>query len=746
MTEEPTTPQYAAAEPGLGRPPVVRSLPRSILPLLGAVLLCVLLVSGVGGVVLIRNDLVQHLARERADNEKVAAAAAQAVRQRVERTLEAITSLHRLGVQAFGWVGEAPRIGDPAILAHLKDWADTRRLGVLQVAFIDHRGLVLWTSVPGFDFNAMPLDLSDREHFRVHREGRLEPFVSVPLVGRASGAWSLQVTRPVLDQAGDFAGVVVISLDVAQLGRDLRELDFAAGATATLLRTDGSILSRNEDIERFVGERVPLAVLAEMADGIGGVFRVESSSAGQNSLTAWRFIPGWPLLVTFAMSEEQTLQGFAERQRILWSALLSALGVFAALGALALTWLSRQRARAQAQFAELSRTEVMALLEALPGVAYRGVLDAAGTYRSLYICSNVERMTGWHREAFDNSGFFSTLIAEDWGAGPRDAFNRRVCAVGEASSEYRTRTASGDVLWLRDHCRVAEAYSDGSVVVLGLLTDITAERQIRAQAIATAKLATLGEMATSLAHELNQPSATIALAADIAAAELDHGGEAQRRSARRRLEEIAVQTTRLRDVVDHFGIFGRTGSAENGPVCLAAAIRGAVAISGAMLKTAGIRAAVDVPEGLPLVCGELVALEQVLMNLMVNARDAMRGKDQPKRCIELTGRHDVDNKQVVLTVRDHGTGVPPAVLDRVFEPFYTTKPIGEGTGIGLSISYGTIRGFGGSIGIANHPDGGAIVTVRLMEAAPGAMPVSATTAPVNEGLLQGFSMHTAIPM
>lgn len=101
---------------------------------------------------------------------------------------------------------------------------------------------------------------------------------------------------------------------------------------------------------------------------------------------------------------------------------------------------------------------------------------------------------------------------------------------------------------------VVDKLPDGQTEVVGMISDITAERLLKAQAVSSAKLATLGEMATGVAHELNQPCAAITLAADLAALELDRGG-AGLASARHRLDEIARQTIRMRGIIDHFRIF-----------------------------------------------------------------------------------------------------------------------------------------------------------------------------------------------
>jgi two-component system C4-dicarboxylate transport sensor histidine kinase DctB len=115
-----------------------------------------------------------------------------------------------------------------------------------------------------------------------------------------------------------------------------------------------------------------------------------------------------------------------------------------------------------------------------------------------------------------------------------------------------------------------------------------------------------------------------------------------------------------------------------------------------------------------------VRLQQVLVNVISNAADAVEGLADRRielRASELAGK-------VVLTVRDHGPGVPAAIAERIFDPFFTTKGVGKGLGLGLSISYNIIKDFGGSLTAGNHPDGGAIFTIELRSAA-GAMPEAA---------------------
>lgn len=141
---------------------------------------------------------------------------------------------------------------------------------------------------------------------------------------------------------------------------------------------------------------------------------------------------------------------------------------------------------------------------------------------------------------------------------------------------------------------------------------------------------------------------------------------------------------------------------------LAGIVGGAITIVGGALRSAGVRVELAIPEGLPQVRGSVVALERVLVNLMVNARDAMEEKPEAERRIEITCQRTADDYEVVLTLRDHGTGISTKVLERAFEPFFTTKPVGKGTDLGLSIAYGTIAASAAASYLRNHPEGGAL--------------------------------------
>ncbi|NKC33390.1 ATP-binding protein [Falsiroseomonas selenitidurans] len=694
---------------------------RSIRP--QALLLVLLLACGLVGLwVVDRAVETSRAAGERAAL-RVTEAAVQAVRQRLERSLEAVASLHAMARYVRLDLRAEPLAEPSAIESYLVKLAREGRFGVLQVAIIDADGMLIWSTVPGVERGARSMDLADRTHFRVHRDGWRDPYVSSPLVGRASGRWSVQVTRPLLDETGGFLGVVVVSIDPLDLGADLENLDFAPGAVATLLRQDGIILTRSDEPVAFMGRSFNAAAVGSFATRPSGSGRVAQGPEGGARLCAWQRIPDWPLVVVFELDETPIAEAAVAFRRLLLLVLLAVLTGLGAAGLLGISWFGRLRERAEVARLHGAAQEVRTLLEALPGAAYRGQISATGEYRRRHLSSGIVQVSGWPLTAFESQDFYAGLMAPGE-TESRAEFLRRVFRLSDAVAEYRIRSAAGPWVWVRDHCRVVR-FTDGGdhAEVVGLIIDITSERQLKAQAFATAKLATLGEMATGLAHELNQPSASITLAADVAAFEIDRAAAGDLDSARGRLDDIARQAMRMREVIDHFQVFGRMGESKEGVVGLQDVVSGALKIGTGMLKAAGIGVTTDLPEALPPVCGQLVPLEQVMVNLLVNARDAMAATPPDLRSIAIAARPDAAASQLVLTVRDHGHGLAPEHAGRLFEPFFTTKPVGYGTGLGLAIAYGTIRGFGGSIAIENHPEGGAVVIIRLNQAATGAVAI-----------------------
>jgi len=238
---------------------------------------------------------------------------------------------------------------------------------------------------------------------------------------------------------------------------------------------------------------------------------------------------------------------------------------------------------------------------------------------------------------------------------------------------------------------------------------IRAERTLRAaqdELVQAGKLAVIGQLSTGIAHELNQPLAALRTLSANGVRFLDRGDLDTTRS---NLERIAQLADRMGLITGQLRTFARKSSGQLQAVPLRRALDNALALLEPRLihANAEIRRHCPLPE--PVALCDVNRLEQVLINLIGNALDAMEG--QPAPCIEL-GCECV-GRQARLTVRDHGPGLDDTAISHLFEPFFTTKQAGVGLGLGLTISAGIIRDFGGTLAGANHPGGGALFTLEI---------------------------------
>jgi signal transduction histidine kinase/HAMP domain-containing protein len=240
--------------------------------------------------------------------------------------------------------------------------------------------------------------------------------------------------------------------------------------------------------------------------------------------------------------------------------------------------------------------------------------------------------------------------------------------------------------------------------------DVTRQREDQRRLLHAAKLATLGELATATAHELNQPLNVIRLSADNARARLTKGIATTDYLAEK-LERISAQTTRAASIIDHMRIFGRKPVETPAPFDLSAAVHAAVDFFKETARLRGCRIELNVTPGL-IIRGHSILIEQVVANILSNALAAFRpdraGSDSP--CIRIHAARD--EAGVLVEIADNAGGIPPEVLPRIFEPFFTTKPGGEGTGLGLSISYGIVSDMGGRLEARNDRSG-AVFSFRL---------------------------------
>ncbi|MFV9690134.1 MAG: PAS domain-containing protein [Desulfobacteria bacterium] len=235
--------------------------------------------------------------------------------------------------------------------------------------------------------------------------------------------------------------------------------------------------------------------------------------------------------------------------------------------------------------------------------------------------------------------------------------------------------------------------------VIEVSVDITEKRTLQAEAMQAAHLASLGELAAGVAHEINNPINGIINYAQIlideSGAESGSGDIANR---------ILKDGDRIANIVRSLLSFARAGKNEKSAVRISELLADVLALTGTQLRKESIKITVDIPEDLPEIIAHPKEIEQVFLNIINNARYALNRKYQGAhrdKSLEVTGERVIVKNcpYVRITFHDHGTGIPDHLRDKVVAPFFSTKPKGVGTGLGLSISHGIINDHGGSLKI-----------------------------------------------
>lgn len=238
-------------------------------------------------------------------------------------------------------------------------------------------------------------------------------------------------------------------------------------------------------------------------------------------------------------------------------------------------------------------------------------------------------------------------------------------------------------------------------------------RETQAQLLQAGKMAALGELGAGLAHELNQPLTSVKGFAQLALSRLEPDNP-----QRRPLGLIVQSVDHMSRIVSGLRSFARQSKFEFGPTDVNQVVSDTALFLEAQLRSRRIRLTARLGEGLPLVHGDANQLQQVLTNLLGNARDALEGRSDPAITVETSARGR--GRYVLVRVRDNGPGVPPGIRDAIFRSFFTTKESGKGTGLGLSISRGIAGSHRGRLDVFSPQRGGTVFWLILPAAAVAA--------------------------
>ena len=315
---------------------------------------------------------------------------------------------------------------------------------------------------------------------------------------------------------------------------------------------------------------------------------------------------------------------------------------------------------------------------------------------------------------FDREGLIGTCFLELFDPDEREAMAFRMATTAVFN---QVRHVGADDRRLFVDIRLSPSETAGQRVLLVTISDVTKRLEAEQQLIQASKMATLGEMATGVAHELNQPLSVIKTASNFFMRKVRKQEPIRDDILMTMSEEIDSHVERATRIINHMRQFGRKAAPNLEPVGLNDVLERAFDIFSQQLKVRGIAVEWHTDPDLPSIMGDPGRLEQVIINLLINARDAIAERSAHPSDPPVPSRISLstasDGQTVTLSVCDSGIGIPEKIRRKIFEPFFTTKKVGKGTGLGLSISYGIIKECGGHIDVSDSPGGGVCFNLHF---------------------------------
>jgi histidine kinase len=323
--------------------------------------------------------------------------------------------------------------------------------------------------------------------------------------------------------------------------------------------------------------------------------------------------------------------------------------------------------------------------------------------------ASVESVYGYKKEKIIQTSFLELFRKEE-----RNYYENLI-KTSPVINQARQFHGNGEPLFV--NMRISPSEYPGGKVLLVTTSDVTKRLEAEQQLIQASKMATLGEMATGVAHELNQPLSVIKTASRFFLRKIAKKEKIEDEILSTMATEIDSYVDRATKIINHMRQFGRQSDLTLKSIQVNDILERAFQILGQQLKVRGIEVQWDLAPDLPLILADPDRLEQVFINLLINARDSIDEKWQSQSHLtgekKITLKTSTDNNVITVEVTDTGPGIPQSMLERIFEPFFTTKKVGQGTGLGLSISYGIINDCKGSIQAVSAKNGGASFIIKF---------------------------------
>ncbi|TVM35210.1 PAS domain S-box protein [Oceanidesulfovibrio marinus] len=353
-----------------------------------------------------------------------------------------------------------------------------------------------------------------------------------------------------------------------------------------------------------------------------------------------------------------------------------------------------------------SEERYQAIFESTPNALF--VLDA-DTLDILDCNDSATTSYGYANEEFIGRSFLMFFRKEE-----RDDW-REILKVKREIDQCSHITKSGRAIYVT--IRISPAEFLDQKVLIASCADITKKLEAEQQLIQASKMTTLGEMATGVAHELNQPLAILKTISNLLSRRVSRHQEMDETMLEEIAEGVSTHVDRASKIIDHMREFGRKSDLKTMPVNINSVLQRAFDFFSQQLNVRNIAVEWQLQEPLPFIMADSNRLEQVIINLLINARDAIEDRWKKEKPEHLEKRITITtsstDKEVVIKLCDTGSGIPDAIRAKLFEPFFTTKDVGKGTGLGLSISYGIVKDYGGSIQAVRMDGEGACFVITF---------------------------------
>lgn len=582
---------------------------------------------------------------------------------------------------------------------------------ILQLALVDLNGILQSSSLKEFE----PIDLSDREHIQVHLKGQVKGlFISTPVIGRASGRLSVQLSRRLTGHAGELLGVLVISIDPVQLTERYRKLDIGTRGLIALIGTNDRIIRMVRSREHIpgldVGSEQPhlLPLLHKSAPEIQSA-PASPELAQKALLLSAAQVANFPLAVVVGLSTHDLLAAYSLRQTVLLSAaaLLTLITLMAEIG----RWRMLKRARASDQQLSQALDQVSSRERRMANL-FRAIPDPAIAFsqqgNQIEGCNPpMAKLLGWNEKETESAmlhSFAERVFQTDISQNKTARINDFYCSLEKALTTDHPPGVTRFEIQLDTPAPITyevrlESLQDDPVGLLVLLRDITAQNRLERMT---------NDFAATAAHELRTPLASILGFSELLAADLVP--ESTRGHVAKQIRQRAATMTELvNDLLTLTRLDTGRGSGQHKDIDLRSIIDPLLK----HLPEASSRLSIELPSETIRVSGNMPELVTALRNGVENALKY----DTTGQRIILSMVSDAENGQAHILIRDHGPGIRSEDTERVFRRFVRLNTTGsiEGSGLGLPL----VRS------VMQHHKGWAWV-----ESAPG----------------QGLTLHMTLPL